>query len=458
MSLRTKLLLWNSGFFVFAILAFGLLQIAVSRQAAIAAIDRELRGRAFNVGRGPFGPPPGMAADPNRPRMGNDVRRPRVFELDGSPLNPAELDGAWDKDLIAKTKPGHAHFADIVHDGLALRVLSQHVMMPDHHPVIVQVAQETDSLRLAERSQVTAFLVVLPLAGGFAAVLGYLLSRLVTSPVRHLTKAAERIASELESKERTRVAGEDEMARLSAAFDLMTDRLQDSNASLKQSLEAQKRFTGDAAHELRTPLTSISLSAENALHPEATSDDKQRSLETVLRSAQIMQKLTNMLLTLSKLDAAKQNLELDAVPLLPVLKNAVVGAGLENDQRLLWDIVPEAPVVTASSDALLQIVTNLLENAAVYTPQDRTITLRFRERTLEVIDTGDGIAEEHLPHVFDRFYRADPSRSRSKGGHGLGLAICQALADAQGCRLKVASKVGSGTTFSLEFSGLNHDS
>jgi two-component system sensor histidine kinase MprB len=291
-----------------------------------------------------------------------------------------------------------------------------------------------------------------------AAVLAALLSRLVISPVTKLTQAAEKIARDPVARERINDEGTDEMARLSGAFNTMTERLQESNVQLQSALDSQKRFTGDAAHELRTPLTSISLAAENALHKEATVEDKELSLKTVLRSAQSMQALTSMLLSLSRLDSAEGKLLTTPTEILPILKSAVTATGLDNDPRLLWDVQNESTKQLLAPNAVLQIVTNLLENAAAYTPADGTITIKLRDTGIEVQDTGEGIAAEHLPHVFDRFYRADPARSRAKGGHGLGLAICKSLAEAQGADLTVTSKLGSGTTFTLRFSGSSGNS
>lgn len=455
MSLRTKLLLWNSGVFVVAILLFGALQIVVSRQAAMSAMDRELRGRALGFLRGPMRPPPNQFSGPGAlggPPRQMDVRRPRAFSPDGSPLEFNPNEQPWDSELLAKSSRGTEGFSDITWNGQGLRVYSVPVATEDRR-AIVQVAQETDSLRLAERAQITAFSVVLPLVALVAAVLAALLSRLVIGPVSRLTLAAEKIARDPDVRERISGEGSDEMSRLSNAFDTMTDRLQESNTQLRQSLESQKRFTGDAAHELRTPLTSISLAAENALHKDATSEEKEKSLQTVLKSAQSMQALTSMLLSLSRLDSATKELLTSETDVFPILKTAVTATGLDSDKRLRWDVPEHRSPLWVAPDAVLQIVTNLLENAAAYTPADGSITVRLTGSSIEIEDTGEGIPPEHLTHVFERFYRADPARSRSKGGHGLGLAICKSLAEAQGADLTVSSNVGKGTVFRLAFAG-----
>lgn len=448
MSLRTKLLLWNSAVFILAIAAFGILQIVVSRQAALTAMDRELRGRALGFARPP-GPPQGQpfrGDPPGGPNRQFDVRRPRVFDLNGMPLEFNPNEAPWDRRLLDQSAKGAPGFSDVDWNGQRLRVFSVRVRRPDDQQVVVQVAQETDSLRLANQAQITAFSVVLPLVALVAAIFAALLTRLVIGPVSRLTAAAETIAAKPAARERIAMSGSDEMARLSAAFDTMTDRLQSANQQLEQALESQKRFTGDAAHELRTPLTAISLAAENALHAEATPDDKASSLKTILRSAQSMQSLTAMLLAISRLDSASNHLETTPIDVSKVFQESLEATGLIGDKRIEV-IAPPGAKVSASHDALLQILTNLLENASAYTAPGGKIKLRFEDGNIEVEDTGEGIAPEHVPHVFDRFYRADPSRSREKGGYGLGLSICKALAEAQGAALSVSSQVGIGTTF-----------
>jgi signal transduction histidine kinase len=158
-----------------------------------------------------------------------------------------------------------------------------------------------------------------------------------------------------------------------------------------------------------------------------------------------------MLLQLSRMDQSGNALTLAPVPLAPIVAEAVRAAGLENDPRVHVDSLPES--VVTQPDALVQLLRNLLENAAAYTPAEGRITVAGEANELRVKDTGAGIAAEHLPHLFERFYRADPSRARTSGGYGLGLSIAQGLAQAMHAQLRVESELGSGTTFFINFSG-----
>ena len=357
----------------------------------------------------------------------------------------------FDENLLAKTRTLKECFGQINWDGLVLRVISKEVRQQNGNFVVVQAAQDTSSIETSQKAQLTAILFALPLGIVLAGILASFLSRLVVSPVTRLTAAAERISKNPELRERIGDSSQDEMGRLAVAFDTMTERLQESNKKLQQSLDSQRRFTGDAAHELRTPLTSLSLAAENGLHAEADLEEKNRSLKTVLRSALSMQKLTNMLLTLSKLDDSHSQLETKSIRLRTQVESALQSLYATEDQRIDLSELQSTTTVMANSEALVQILVNLIENAMAHTPANGKITLSFFENELKLSDSGEGIPEEHLEHIFDRFYRVDPSRSRIKGGHGLGLAICKSLAVAQAIELKIQSKIGTGTTFFLKF-------
>ncbi|MBS1724841.1 MAG: HAMP domain-containing protein [Armatimonadetes bacterium] len=451
MSLRTKLVIWNSLLFTVAISVFGAVQLVVSKQSALDALDNELKNRAMGVANapmmrsGPFGP-----GDGGPPPMANlDLRRPRVFDLNGAPLG-WETE-PWSREMLAATMKGQTVYGNGQYGGIHFRVLSTRVRRPEGMQVVVQVGQESDSLALAQGAQLRSFALILPLIALVSGVLAWLLSRLVMGPIALLTNTAEAIAAEPSVPRRIEAAGTDEMGRLSTAFNTMTDRLQSSNVQLAAALEAQRRFTGDAAHELRTPLTSISLAAQNARNPRATVEEVKDSVETIERSATSMQKLTSLLLALSRLDAAEKQLETVPVDIVPILQSLAADLSIEGDGRLRWEIEDPALKVRANADATRQIVSNLLENAFAYTPAKGTVTIVARRDTVEVRDTGEGIAADHLPHLFDRFYRADPSRSRAKGGHGLGLAIAKSLAEAQGALLSVESELGKGTVFTLSF-------
>jgi len=456
LSLRTKLLLWNAALFLSALTLFGALQFWASTRSAERLLDEGLTQQAQDFAHRPgrrqgpmgFGGGPPDDGQQRRPPQPQNPPRIRAFGPDGEPhmgTLPPFLPS-----LIKESAKGRTVFGNVRIDGVDYRVISLPIRFPDGGVEVVQIAQDTSLLALAREGQIWALLVGLPFAVLASFGLATVLARLVIKPVRQLTEAAEHISENPRAEDRIPVEGEDEMARLSASFNAMTDRLQDANAELEGALRRQQRFTSDAAHELRTPLTSIALAAENGLHEAATPDEMRRSLSIVDRASKSMKKLTDVLLALARMDRDQHRLDLESVQLEPLLREALEHAGLADDPRIRWDI-SDARAVNANPDAVRQIVANLLENAAAYTPPDGTITLRQTGTGLEIEDTGEGISPEHLDKLFDRFYRADPSRARAKGGHGLGLSIAKALATAQGAEMGVRSTVGVGTTFFVDF-------
>jgi signal transduction histidine kinase len=225
---------------------------------------------------------------------------------------------------------------------------------------------------------------------------------------------------------------------------------------LEETLSRQRRFAADASHELRTPLTSISGHAR-MLDEWALEGDKvtaRRSVGTIRREAARMRGMIESLLTLSRGDEGAP-MEVGRYNLGAVGKEATETAGAAADGRVSVEFVPMEHEVTATFDRerVMQVASILLDNAVKYTPDGGSVTVSVGEEddgsvVLAVSDTGVGISEEQLPLVFERFYRADPSRSA--GGAGLGLSIARQIAEAHGGTLEVRSKLGVGSTFVLQ--------
>jgi signal transduction histidine kinase len=225
-------------------------------------------------------------------------------------------------------------------------------------------------------------------------------------------------------------------------------------------LEAVRRdFVANVSHELKTPLTSIVGYAETLVHDSlADPETTRRFLDVILANAQRMQRLVEDLLDLSRIESggwhpAQEQLETGAVAreVLGLFTGRASGHGVTLD----LSVRPGAEQVHADPDALRQVLTNLLDNALRYTPSGGRITISAARRdgglALSVKDTGSGITREHLPRIFERFYRADPARSREEGGTGLGLAIVKHLVEAHGGDVQAESEVGAGTTITCWF-------
>jgi len=220
----------------------------------------------------------------------------------------------------------------------------------------------------------------------------------------------------------------------------------------QEAWERQQRFIASASHELRAPLTLIRASAEVALRDLPPDESDQRALlHDVLAESDHMRRLVDDLLTLTRLDSGQLTLTKETVDLTALLASIQRQAARLGEQRgVAVELADVGGLVQADTERLQQVLLIALDNALRYTPAGGRITLAATpmERTVQirVADTGCGIAPEHLPHIFERFYRADPARGRENGNAGLGLSIAKGLVEAMRGRITVESTVGVGTT------------
>jgi two-component system, OmpR family, phosphate regulon sensor histidine kinase PhoR len=226
-------------------------------------------------------------------------------------------------------------------------------------------------------------------------------------------------------------------------------------------LEAVRRdFVANVSHELKTPLTSISGYAETLLADNTDAETTHRFLATILSNARRMQRLVDDLLDLSRIEAGRWHPTLSEVDIAAVAREswaALAGKADAHQVELVVDVAPNAAMVEADLDAVRQVLTNLFDNSLRYTPDGGQVTCLSRRAdggvAVSIRDNGAGITREHLPRIFERFYRADQSRSRGEGGTGLGLAIVKHLVEAHGGRVSAESERGSGTTVTCVFPG-----
>jgi len=224
-------------------------------------------------------------------------------------------------------------------------------------------------------------------------------------------------------------------------------------------LETVRRdFVANVSHELKTPLTSISGYAETILTDQPDPAITRRFLETILNNARRMQRLVDDLLDLSRIESGRWQPEPEPVDVSAAIQDVWSGLAERADAgriELAVEVDPGADALVVDPDALRQVLLNLVDNALRYSPAGGRITFRSRRQgdslVLSVSDTGPGIAREHLPRIFERFYRADRSRSRDEGGTGLGLAIVRHLVEAHGGEVWAESERGRGTTVSCRF-------
>ncbi len=283
-------------------------------------------------------------------------------------------------------------------------------------------------------------------AGLIALVLGFLLFRQITSPLRDLTAAAQRIAAG-DLEQRVAIHTGDEIGALGQAFNTMAE-------ALAQQEELRRHMVADIAHELRTPLSVIQGNLEALL--DGVFPLSKESVVSIHEETLLLSRLVEDLWELALAEAGQLRLErasLDLAALVRQVFSSVELQATEQGVELATDLLPELPMIDGDAQRLSQVLLNLINNALRYTPAGGRITLAARPvgslLEVSVADTGQGIAPQDLPHVFDRFYRADKSRARSSGGSGLGLAIVKHLVEAHGGRIWVESEPGQGARFAF---------
>jgi signal transduction histidine kinase len=303
-------------------------------------------------------------------------------------------------------------------------------------PVYAQIGQLWLSL-LAAGGAILLLTVLVSLA----------LARRLARPILQLTQVSERLAHG-SLDERARPDGPEEIRHLGQTFNHMAERLQDM-------LQRQQAFVAHAAHEFRSPLASVRLRLEILQRPD-TQDDRplmQRYLGQMEREVDQLRQLVDHLLALVSLDEGQQppRVAVDLAPLLYEVADEVGPVARATGVDLRVDVPPHLPVVQGSPEQLRVVARNLLDNAIKYSPAGGPVTLTAQADNhavqVEVQDHGIGITAEALPHIFERFYRADPVRSRAQGGAGLGLALVRAIAVAHGGCVSVESTPGAGSTF-----------
>jgi len=286
----------------------------------------------------------------------------------------------------------------------------------------------------------------IPLILLFAGFGGYFLASRALSPIEQITETAQKITAQNLSRKIDYKGSADEVGRLAQTFDQMLERLQ-------TSFERERRFTGDAAHELRTPLTVLKGQIEVTLSRPRKTAEYEKNLLELLAQVDRLIRLSNALLFLSHSDQRQVLFEPAVINLRELL-----GALIEQIQPLAHEKelkvtakIKEGFSVYGDGDYLIRLFMNLLENALKYTPAGGQINVTAAQEAGEsrvtIHNTGPGIPQEHLEHLFERFYRVDADRSSQTGGSGLGLAIAHEIARLHGGRIEAHSESGQGVTF-----------
>jgi heavy metal sensor kinase len=453
---RTRLTLWYVALLAGTLILLGGVGQWLTRESLYRGQDEVLRSKAAAVG------------------TEVDMEKGRIEFPDDGPRNvmPSVASGlavlrVWGKDreVIFSVVPG-ADFPDIEPDALTavlgrvdqfetipyggdtIRLYRQPIERKGQVVGVLEIGRSEEEIHAVLGQLRTLGLLGLAVALVVAWLGGSFLAGRALRPVDRITRAAERLGADDLSLRLPVSAVDDEFGRQTAAFNAMLGRLE-------QAFERQRRFTADASHELRTPLSVIRSLAEVALTSPRDPAYDRRVFASIAEETERLSRLVESLLALARADDGA-SLTLGPLDLDEIAVDAaerVAERAARQGVRLTVS-AGERCRVRGDASWLTQLALNLLDNALRHTSSGGRVSIAVGNAaqdgvTLTVSDTGSGIAPEHLPHLFERFYRADGARSRELGGAGLGLAICAWIARGHGGRLDVTSEPGHGTTFTL---------
>jgi heavy metal sensor kinase len=302
-----------------------------------------------------------------------------------------------------------------------------------------------------EMAAIRRFVWMLGAAGGAVLLFGWsggwCVSGRALRPLAEISATAAKIAT---GDLTQRIQTADTSSELGAPARVLNDTF----ARLQASFSRQAQFTADASHELCTPVAVVLTQTQTALARERPAAENRDSLAACQRAAQRMRRLTESLLVLARLDSGEAAATRAPCDLSHIANDAIeLLRSLAAAQQVSLDAELTPTGCSGNAEQLAQIVTNLVSNAIFYNRPGGNVrvavTADSSSAVLTVCDTGQGIAPEDLPHIFERFYRADPARSGVAGRSGLGLAITQAIVEAHGGTLNVASELGKGSTFTV---------
>ncbi len=449
---RVRLTIWYGVLFAVLLLLLGVLLYAGLRWRLDSAFDDQLQGQA-NLILSTIDPAGDAVTADAGAAMRNDEEYV-VRLLDGRGEVVTERGSAaviaQDRAGVEQALNGDSTYRSIVdRDGERLRILTVTIRGDEGGEIVgvLQVGLDRGDLDETLAQVALGLLILVPVAVLVTAVGGYVLSGPALRPVADITDLANSI-DERDLHERLDYRGpNDELGKLASTFDAMLARIENA-------FQRQRRFTADAAHELRTPLSLMRSQVDIARSRPRSADDYRHALDGLDADLQRLTALTDALLSIARLDSPEMTPDLAAFDMAGTISSVLTlyqGSAESAGIVLTGDTRP-TPLV-ADEDLMIQVLVNLLDNALAHTSPGEQVTAGCAPGDesvhIWVKDTGAGIPAPDQARVFDRFYRPDPGRSRTRGGAGLGLAICKAIVDAHHGTIALTSTVGAGTTIDI---------
>jgi signal transduction histidine kinase len=471
-TIRSRLTIWYTVALGVTVVAFGTLLYLERRQSSLQELDQRLGleadlanrwlSESYNVlGRIVTTAGTSPALDPGISAYLEAVRDYLVVtDTGGQILALSEAARNLNADVLerlttelrAARLAKHSGTLDLGPSAGPMRFLAMRVEAAGPEIGGLLVATSTREVTFGPAQLLRSMLLIAPVILIGAAMVGYWLAGTTLRPVQGIMDEVEAISDGRSLHRRVAVPRTgDEMARLALTVNGMLARLEKSFASLH-------RFTADASHELKTPLMVLRAGVERALIHPGTPGDILQSLDETLAQINQMTEMVESLLTLARADEGRAPLAVEESDLRDLLSDVTETAGMlgESTGITVSSEMPDQPVrLPVDRHRIQEMLLNLVTNAIKYTPPEGTVYLGLTDQdgvvSFTVRDSGIGIAPGDLPHIFDRFWRADPARSRTgqRPGTGLGLAITKWIAEAHGGTITVQSRPGRGTIFTV---------
>jgi heavy metal sensor kinase len=458
LSIRLRLTIWYGAVLAAVLVLFGGAVYLLMGQELLARIDAALEGEFLEI-------VDDVEAIPDRDKLERQLSRRLArhggyeFQVVGKSWEaPVRSDRLRERGLPVPTIPASLMRLDFETAPLGARSLAlgplgrwrvaSRLLPGADGPVVAQVAAPLAAVDHELAELLTVLLLAGPLALAAALGGGYLLARKALAPVDRMAAVADQITATRLDRRLDVPNPDDELGRLDRTLNGMIARLE-------RSFDEVRRFTADAAHELRTPLAVLRSAAEYSIRAPRSAEQYVRAQEDQLEEIDRLTRLVEGLLFLSRGDAghgapAFQTVHLDHV-IRDVADDMQPIAGKKGLTLATGDLT--ACPVRGDESQLRRLFFNVLDNATKYTPPGGAVTIQSESRDGEihvvVADTGVGIPAEHLPRVFDRFYRIDPAPGVDSEGSGLGLAITRAIAEGHGGTVRIDSTPGHGTRVTL---------
>jgi heavy metal sensor kinase len=438
-SIRTRLTLWYLAVIVVLLLIFSSVAYFMLDYTLYNNLDNTLQNRANSLNT-----PTYVVPKSNELLMSFDANGNETQSVGGVTVDTPKLSG-----LIKKAIAGqNAYLSATGTENQNIRLYATSFLNPfNGQPVVIVVGQTTTEITDVLHTFVYVIVIAMVAIIILAGIGGLFLAERALKPVQQITKTAQNIEGS-DLSQRINVKTDDELGMLASTLNEMIGRLE-------ESFNRQRQFTADASHELRTPLAIMQAEATLALSKERAPDDYRKSLETISQESDYMSSVIGKLLFLARSDAGKEQLTFEDVE----LKGLITGLAsnieaLAQDKGIKFAVdAHEELMVSGDKVKLRQLFINILENAVRYTPTAGHISVSLVKQesnaVVSISDTGIGIPPEHLPHIFERFYRVDKARARADGGVGLGLAIAKIITESHKGKIEVESELGKGTTFRI---------